>query len=170
MIRSIALLYQKSTVNTVPNQPIQSNLFASSRHHLTNHKTLAARAVHMDMNEVTLRLNSRTFRLDYALLENAIIAFFYEDRFRLGTLAIAMPGAGEIAAGRSSVLLGGKYMMTTRVLAEKLAAKTGKISLVSLFTELGESEALRLYVKLLEKIALDSKVTEEPIQANPSVG
>jgi hypothetical protein len=123
----------------------------------------------MDMNEVTLKLNSRIFRLNYALLENAIIAFFYEEKFRLGTLAIAMPGAGEVAAGRSSVLVGGKYIMTTRVLAEKLAAKSGKISLVSLFTELGETEALRLYVRLLEKITLDSKVTEEPIQPNPSI-
>ena len=123
----------------------------------------------MDMNEVTLKLNSRIFRLNYALLENAIIAFFYEEKFRLGTLAIAMPGAGEVAAGRSSVLVGGKYIMTTRVLAEKLAAKSGKISLASLFTELGEAEALRLYVRLLEKMMLDSKVTEEPIQPNPSI-
>jgi len=123
----------------------------------------------MDMNEVTLKLNSRVFRLNYALLENAIVAFFYEEKFRLGTLAIAMPGAGEIAAGRSSVLLGGKYIMTTRALAEKLAAKSRKISLVSLFTELGEAEALRLYVGLLEKITLDSKVTEERIQPSPSM-
>ena len=169
MIRSIALLYQKTGSGSVGNQPIQSNLLDSSRYRLTNHKSLDSRRLHMDMNEVTLKLNSRIFRLNYALLENAIIAFFYEERFRLGTLAIAMPGAGEIAAGRSSVLVGGKYIMTTRALAEKLAAKSGKISLVSLFTELGEAEALRLYVRLLEKITLDSKVTEEPIQPTPSV-
>lgn len=121
----------------------------------------------MNMNEVTLALNSRVFRLNYALLENAIIAFFFEEKFRLGTLAIAMPGVGEVAAGRSSVLVGGKYIMTTRALAEKLAAKSRKISLVSLFTELGEAEALRIYVKLLEKIEIeiDSKIVEGPIQS-----
>jgi hypothetical protein len=119
----------------------------------------------MNMNEVTLALNSRVFKLNYALLENAIIAFFFEEKFRLGTLAIAMPGVGEVAAGRSSVLVGGKYIMTTRALAEKLAAKSRKISLVSLFTELGEAEALRIYVKLLEKIEIESKIVEGPIQS-----
>ena len=43
-------------------------------------------------------------------------------------------------------------MMTTRSLAERLAAKTRKIALVSLFTELDETEALRMYAKLLDKI------------------
>ena len=73
-----------------------------------------------------------------------------------------MHGTGEVATGRSSVLIGGKYLMTTRALAERLAGKTGKIALVSLFTELGESDALRIYAKLLDKVSIpreDNKQT-----------
>ncbi len=123
----------------------------------------------MDITEVTLDINGRVFKLNYTLMENAIVAFFFEDRLRLGTLAIAMPGMREVAAGRSSVLLGGRYMMTTRTLAERLAAKSRRISLVSLFTELNEAEALRTYVKLLDKVAFDHETTERRIQTNPSV-
>lgn len=107
----------------------------------------------MEISEETLKINSRIFRFNYAFLENAVIAFFFEDRMRLGTVAIAMPGSGEVAVGRSSVLVGGKYIMTTRALAERLAGKTGKMALVSLFTELEETEALRTYVKLVERIS-----------------
>jgi hypothetical protein len=106
----------------------------------------------MEMIEEKLEVNSRYFRINSLQLENAVVAFFFEERMRMGTVAIAMPGTGEVAAGRSSVLVGGKYMMTTRTLAERLAAKTAKIAMVSLFTELDETEALRMYAKLLDKI------------------
>jgi len=106
----------------------------------------------MDIMEERLEVNSRVFRVNFLQLENAVVAFFFEERMRMGTVAIAMPGAGEVAVGRSSVLVGGKYMMTTRALAERLAAKARKIAVVSLFTELDETEALRMYAKLLDKI------------------
>ena len=122
----------------------------------------------MNLEETTIQVNSRTFRLNFGELENAIIAFFFEDRMRLGTVAIAMPGSGEVAVGRSSVLLGGKYMMTTRALAEKLAGKTGKMALVSLFTELDEAEALRIYAKLVDKVPLTAAVSEGRL-SKPSV-
>lgn len=108
----------------------------------------------MEMTETTLKVGTRTFRANYSQLENAIIAFLFEDRIRLGTVAIAMPGLREVAVGRSSVLVGGKYLMTTRALAEKLAGKSGRIALVSLFTELDEAEALRVYAKLLDQVQL----------------
>jgi len=104
------------------------------------------------MIEEKLEVNSRFFKVNLLQLENAVVAFMFEERMRLGTVAIAMPGTGEVAVGRSSVLVGGKYLMTTRALAERLAAKTGKIALVSLFTELDETEALRMYAKLLDKV------------------
>ncbi len=124
----------------------------------------------MKFEEVTLQVNSRTFRLNFGQLENAIIAFFFEDRRRLGTVAIAMPGSGEVAVGRSSVLVGGKYMMTTRALAEKLAGKTGKMALVSLFTELDETEALRIYNRLLDKTSLPVAALENQILPDSSIG
>jgi hypothetical protein len=106
----------------------------------------------MEFKETILEVGTRTFRVNLSQLENAVVAFLFEDRMRLGTVAIAMPGLREVAAGRSSVLIGGKYLMTSRALAEKLAAKSGRIALVSLFTELDEAEALRTYTKLLEKV------------------
>jgi hypothetical protein len=124
----------------------------------------------MEMTEVKLDVKSRTFRLNYSQLENAVIAFFFEDRMRMGTVAIAMPGTGEVAVGRSSVLVGAKYMMTTRALAERLAGKTGKIALVSLFTELDETEALRTYAKLLDKVALTRETRRNSIPVDSSIG
>jgi len=97
-----------------------------------------------------------------------MIAFFFEDKMRLGTVAIAMPGNGEVAVGRSSVLVGGKYMMTTRALAEKLAGRTGRIALVSLFTELDEAEAFRIYAKLLDKASLPVAASEGRLVPNSS--
>jgi len=111
----------------------------------------------MELNEVTLEVNHRVFRINFSQLENAVMAFLFEDRIRMGTLAIAMPGTGEVAVGRSSVLVGGKYIMTTRALAERLAGKTGKMALVSLFTELSETEALRTYAKLLDKVSISKE-------------
>ena len=126
----------------------------------------------MKFKEVTLEMNHRVFRINLAQLENAVIAFFFEDKMRLGTLAIAMHGTGEVATGRSSVLVGGKYLMTTRALAERLAGKTGKMALVSLFTELGENDALRIYAKLLDRVSIlkreenELNHNEEPIREN----
>ena len=123
----------------------------------------------MEMNEATMEVNSRTFRVNYSGLENAVIAFFFEDRMRLGTLAIAMPGMDEVAVGRSSVLVGGKYLMTSRALAERLAGKSGRIALVSLFTELDEAEAFRMYAKLLEKVQLGTQSAEKSLRPNRSI-
>ena len=125
----------------------------------------------MEMKEATLEVGSRTFRANFTEMENAVVAFLFEDRKRLGTVAIAMPGKGEVAVGRSSVLVGGKYLMTSRALAEKLAAKSGRMALLSLFTELDEAEALRTYNKLLDKIELIKQESDsKPSRLSPSIG
>jgi hypothetical protein len=123
----------------------------------------------MQITESTLKVGTRTFRANYAELENAVVAFLFEDRRRLGTVAIAMPGLREVAAGRSSVLIGGKYLMTSRALAEKLAAKSGRIALVSLFTELDEGEALRVYSKLLDEVRVTQPTAYEVTESKPSI-
>ena len=123
----------------------------------------------MEMNEATMEVNSRTFRVSYSQLENAVVAFFFEDRLRLGTLAIAMPGTGEVAVGRSSVLVGGKYLMTSRALAERLAGKSGRLALVSLFTELDQAEAFRIYARLLEKVQLGNQSAEKNLRPDRSI-
>ena len=124
----------------------------------------------MEMNEVTIEVNSRVFRINYLQLENAVIAFFFEDRMRMGTVAIAMPGTGEVAVGRSSVLVGGKYLMSSRALAERLAGRSGRIALVSLFSELDEAEAFRIYAKLLDKVQVAStQNSEKSFRPDPSI-
>ena len=123
----------------------------------------------MEFTETTLKVGSRTFRANFAELENAVVAFLFEERKRLGTVAIAMPGLREVAAGRSSVLIGGKYLMTSRALAEKLAARSGRIALVSLFTELDEAEALRTYTKVLEKIQITVKQSNANVEEQGEV-
>ncbi len=123
----------------------------------------------MEMTETTLKVGTRTFRVNYSQLENAIVAFLFEDRIRLGTVAIAMPGLREVAVGRSSVLVGGKYLMTSRALAEKLAGKSGRIALVSLSTELDEAEALRIYTKLLDQVQLAQPSDEKIGPLNSSI-
>jgi hypothetical protein len=125
----------------------------------------------MEMNEATLEVGSRTFKINFIRLENALVAFLFEDRKRLGTVAVAMPGKGEVAVGRSSVLVGGKYLMTSRALAEKLAAKSGRMTLLSLFTELDEAEALRTYSKLLDKLDIvKEEENTKPSRLSPSIG
>jgi len=124
----------------------------------------------MKLTETTLEVGTRTFRSNFMQLENAVVAFLFEDRMRLGTVAIAMPGLREVAAGRSSVLVGAKYLMVSRALAEKLAAKSGQIAIVSLFTELDEAEALRIYMKLLDKVKVTQPAPEDAREVASSIG
>jgi ribosomal protein L30E len=93
-----------------------------------------------------------TFHANLIKVENAVMVFFYEGTSKLGTVALAMPGIGEEKAGRSSVLLGGKYLMVSRALAERAAGAFGKIAVVSINTAIEEGEALRIYAKLLDDL------------------
>lgn len=93
-----------------------------------------------------------TFHASLIKVENAVMGFFYEGTSKLGTVALAMPGIGEERAGRSSVLLGGKYLIASRALAERAAGAFGKMAVVSINTAIEEGEALRIYAKLLDDL------------------
>jgi hypothetical protein len=93
-----------------------------------------------------------TFHANLIKLENSVLILFYEDKSKLGTVALAMLGILEEKAGRSSVLFGGKYLLASRALAERAAAFFGKLAIVSLNTSIEESEALRIYAKLLDDL------------------
>ena len=94
--------------------------------------------------------NGVTFNIKLLPLDNAVMAFFYEGEMKLGTLAFSMPFTGEDRVGKSSVLLGGKYLIASRSLSERLAAKYNKMSLVSFHSSLPETEAFRIYLSILE--------------------
>ena len=84
-------------------------------------------------------------------MDNAVFALFYEGSMKIGTLAVSTAGLRKGSAGTSSVLLGGKYLVASRALAEKVAASFNKMGIVSLNTHLMEGEALRLYSSLLDE-------------------
>ncbi len=104
----------------------------------------------MELKERKLESGGTTYVASILDLENAVLVLFHDGTNRIGTLAFAMPGTGHMRASTSSVLLGGRYMVCSRALAERVAAKSGKMSLVSVATSLEENEALRTFIKLID--------------------
>jgi hypothetical protein len=104
------------------------------------------------LQEASLEIEGRVHKATLLQMDNAILALCYEGTLKIGTLAISTPGLTEGVVGTSSVLLGGKYLVATRALAERSAAIFKKMSLVSLNTTLSEGEALRVYSRLLDKV------------------
>ena len=89
----------------------------------------------------------------YIETKNGNQLFLSEGEDRLGTLAVSIPQPEKLVGQPlSSILLGDRNMMVARVLAELLAQKTKRISLVSVFTKsVNEQEAAPILRKLLEK-------------------
>ena len=87
-------------------------------------------------------------------MKNADLVLLSEGEDQLGTLAVAIPQArGRIGPPLSSTLLGDRNLTTTRLLAERLAGKTNKISLVSIFAKtVNEREAAPIFLRLFEEI------------------
>ena len=90
----------------------------------------------------------------YVETENANQLFLSESEDKLGTLAVAIPQPEKmVGSPLSSILLGDRNMMISRILAELLAQKTKKISLVSVFIKsVSEQEAAPILRKLLENV------------------
>ncbi len=100
----------------------------------------------------------------YIETQNAALVFLSEAEDHLGTLAASVPPATtiQIQPLLSSVLLGDRNTTTARMLAERLAAKTGKIGLVSVYLKtISETEATRVILKLFEKVTTVSKPEQE---------
>ncbi len=104
------------------------------------------------MQEASLEREGRVHRVNLLQMDNAVLALCYDGTMKIGTLAISTPGLADGVVGTSSVLLGGKYLIATRALAERSTAIFKKMSLVSLNTILSEGEALRVYSTLLDKV------------------
>ena len=104
------------------------------------------------MQEASLEREGRVHRVNLLQMDNAVLALCYDGTMKIGTLAISTPGLADGVVGTSSVLLGAKYLIATRALAERSTAIFKKMSLVSLNTILSEGEALRVYSTLLDKV------------------
>ena len=91
--------------------------------------------------------------------ENAVLILLSEGEDRLGTLAASVPSTIEIGSqpAFSSVLLGDRNVTTARMLAERYASKTHKITLVSVFLKtVKETEAAPILIQLMKKINANS--------------
>ncbi len=92
------------------------------------------------------------FVVNIFAVENAAIVFFNEkNQMLLGTLAVAMPQLDR-RRSVSSILLGERNAIITKVLAERLAVLFDKMVLVS--THLSgdlEKEGRQVLMKLLQK-------------------
>jgi len=94
--------------------------------------------------------------------KNANILLLSEGEDQLGTLAVGVPQKEKmLGPPMSSVLLGDRNMIVARLLAERLAEKTGKIALASVFAKtVAEKDAGSAFLKLFDK-ALEEKKEEE---------
>jgi len=90
----------------------------------------------------------------YVESKNSCMVMLSEKEDKLGTLAIAVPKPREgVGAVTSSVLLGDKNIITARMFAEYVAAKKGKIALVSVYLEtVSEIQAQGFFNKLIDKL------------------
>jgi hypothetical protein len=86
--------------------------------------------------------------------KNANIVLLSEGEDQLGTLAAAVPQTQNmIGPPTSSILLGDRNTIVARLLAERLAHQTGKISLASVFAKtVAEKDAGPIFLRLFEKV------------------
>jgi hypothetical protein len=90
----------------------------------------------------------------YVEAKNSCLIMLSEKDDKLGTLAIAVPKPKDLLGPvSSSVLLGDRNTVSARMFAEYVAAKKGKIALVSVYLDkLGEVQAQAFFMHLIEKV------------------
>jgi len=96
-------------------------------------------------------------------MKNAYIFLLSEGEERLGTLAVSMPQRpGIVGAPLSSVLLGERNSMLSRMLAESLARRLGRIILLSIFTrQEADRKTSHIFLSLLDKLLKKAEAGDE---------
>ena len=100
---------------------------------------------------------------------NASLVLLSETEDQLGTLAASVPSTSGIQFQQSlsSVLLGDRNTTTARMLAERLATKSGKIGLVSVnLRTLSETAAAPLLIKLFEQVTTEAQAASQNEQSD----
>ena len=99
----------------------------------------------------------------YIEAKNSCLVMLSEKEDKLGTLAIAVPNPeGLVGPITSQNLLGDRNSISTRMLAEYIASKKGKITMVSVYLErLNEIKAQKIFLNLIEKVFLKEKQKEK---------
>jgi len=105
------------------------------------------------IKEELFEQNTR-FLAVYVEAKNSCLIMLSEKDDKLGTLAIAVPKPKDLLGPvSSSVLLGDRNTVSARMFAEYVAAKKGKIALVSVYLDkLGEVQAQAFFMHLIEKV------------------
>jgi len=101
-----------------------------------------------------IKENQTVFLALHLETKNANLVLLSEGEDQLGTLAVAIPQAQRmLGPPLSSTLLGDRNIMIARLLAERLAEKTGKMALMSIFAKtFSERDAGPIFLRLFEKI------------------
>lgn len=112
-------------------------------------KTDRAKTVKEELIEQDTR-----FLAVYVEAKNSCLILLSEREDKLGTLAIAVPKPKDLLGPvSSSILLGDRNTISARMFAEYVAAKKGKIALVSVYLErLTEMQAQSFFMHLIEKV------------------
>jgi hypothetical protein len=99
----------------------------------------------------------------YVEAKNSIMLMLSEKEDKLGTLAIAVPKPKDLlGSATSSALLGDKNVISARMFAEYVAAKKGKIAMVSVYLEkVGEMQAHAFFMHLIDKLIKTSDTQKE---------
>jgi hypothetical protein len=90
----------------------------------------------------------------YVETKNSCVIMLSEKEDKLGTMAVAVPKPPNMVGPVSSqVVLGDKNAVSSRMFAEYVASKKGKIAMVSVYLEkLSEMQAQAFFMHLLEKV------------------
>ena len=98
----------------------------------------------------------------YVEAKNSIMIMLSEKEDKMGTMAIAVPKPRDmVGAVTSSVLLGDKNIISARMFAEYIAAKKGKIAVVSVYLERSsEIQAQEFFMHLIDKVMKSDKQKE----------
>lgn len=115
----------------------------------------AAKVFHEETTEEGAKLSATVIELG-----NSYIVLLSEgDVENLGTLSVSIPVRAEASRQPlSSILLGERSTILARLIAERIAALTNKIALVSVFIKtLNEQKAGQVFIRLLEKVFKERK-------------
>ena len=101
----------------------------------------------------------------YIEARNSCWVMLSEKEDKMGTLALAVPNPkGLVGLVTSQTLLGERNAISARMLAEYIASKKEKITMVSVYLEkLNEIQAQKIFMNLIKKVFIKEH-KKEPIR------
>ena len=107
----------------------------------------------MELIEKEVSIGEQRVKVSLLETKNAVICLFYEGEPQIGTLSVAIPSLEQREISISSILLGNKNTTISRILAENISKKYGKMVLVSTsFKNEEDPEIREMLSKLLKQI------------------